>query len=156
MAEAFTILSNLKAEVEGRIEDITPTFEPEIRFVKFDESVARKNDILEDAGRARQFRIGEPFYREATNLYFIGTSSEWPSFNLPIWIVYPSDDPEWRLAALDDANLIRSDIFNNRENEPSGVEARWIDNLEPTFEQSDDDPWEVMELLLFTQLNVTR
>ena len=156
MTEAYTILRALRTEVEDRIVDVTPTYNSQTRFTKISSEVSRKEDVLENVKVTRAFRLGQAEQiNEMPGYEITGTGSEQPAYDIPLEIVYPTDQDYWREVALDDFNLIRTDLANNRGGEPAGVQGRWVSSS-PVFEQAAEDPFEKMTFNIRTWLNVTR
>jgi hypothetical protein len=154
MANAFTTLGLLEAEIETRIGNLTPNYFSNERF-KLRPQESRRSTLLQSGGKPRLFELGDPIFTDDANLYWGGGGKgiHNPAVFIPINIVYPTTDRVWRKAAYDDGDQIRADILNNRDTEPAGVEIREIKGI-PTFEKSPEDDFEVLTLFLWAVLTV--
>lgn len=150
MATEWTILALLRAEVEGRIQALTPHGHKDKPFRPLSDE--HRQSGVERHLSPRSFVAGRPERVTSDSPEEFGTSNREPSFNVPIRIVYPTFPENWRDAAMSDAGQIRQDIDNHAATMPSGVQQRFILG-EPVFEAVADDPWETMTLTLFARLN---
>lgn len=155
MSSTWEVLRALAAEVEGRIAGLTPNGFDTKRFRRRP-AKRRTSPIDKDTGTDRLFECGRgvrvPAFDGAPQSS-CGTSNRAPIYHIPISIVYRAHDPNWRQAALDDADEIEADLANHWGSAPSGVQNRWIIN-EPVFTPFENDDWEVMTLTLEAILDV--
>jgi hypothetical protein len=138
MASLRSILRNVRAEVEGRIIDITPNAHKETRFTNRPVDERDDKPIFEVIGLNR---LAELSLTPATLEYtWIGSATRGMRIILPLVIVYEDTDT-WNANSVDDMDLIYKDLNSNLST-VTGVHIREIQHDTPaTFERNPDDPW---------------
>ena len=152
MATVYATLGLLRDEVEARVVNLTPTAIPTTRFVRrpLRDRAIRDFAACTGKGRLVELGMGTGGYDTPT----IGHTARRYEYRLPLQIMY-QDTPEWRRAALDDADRIAQDLREHYSAAPSGVQIRHIDTEEqPTIEPHEDDPWFVLSLTVYAMICV--
>jgi hypothetical protein len=142
----------LRAEVEGRIVDLTPEREPTHRFNLRTDDTRELENFDEVQLIPRLFEFEFPVLGEN---WFVGRDARSYKYRYPLKIQYPALGLYWQEAALSDVERITHDLLRNTTS-VSGVQNRRIDpDAEPVFTQNEEDQYFTMELTLLVIYEVT-
>lgn len=140
------------AEIEGRIEALTPAQQSRYRFVAYGAARQSAKPLAEYTGQPRVFRVS-PILTLTTQS--LGCNHHRAIGMHALEIVYPLGD-EWAPRIAGDLEQIRHDLATSAPTS-AGVSYRMIASLEGmTRQQVSEDPWQLVSVPLEIYYDVTQ